>query len=208
MATPPTRRSGHGVAATDVGWRSVFAEQPTDDVQEALDVTRWWLRGAAAAPDVHPSDVTELFWEIERDAAGVLAARRTVPAPTRLGAALDVVKRRLDVAGFIRHRAGVEYRALPNGELVTRCPLGTHPDRTPSFFVNPGKGLWLCRGCGRGGSVVDFELFWTGDDLRTVIARLAWEAGLGPAHSPSVPGGSAGLGLGPVPLRPGGRRRG
>lgn len=49
-------------------------------------------------------------------------------------------------------KAGHPLKALRNGELVTNCPL--HEDRSPSFSVNLGKGLWTCRaGCG-GGDII------------------------------------------------------
>jgi hypothetical protein len=37
-------------------------------------------------------------------------------------------------------------------EWVASCPF--HEDRTPSLGLNPGKGLWHCFGCGRGGDVI------------------------------------------------------
>ena len=206
----PVRPNADRVVPEPASWANVFWDQLTDEVQEVLDAARWWLQGAAADPGSHPPGMVDLFREIERDAAAVLGARRVAPAPTRFGAALDVVKRRLDLAGFLPRRAEVDLRPIAGGELLARCPFPDHQDRTPSFRVNPAKGVWHCFGCRRGGSVVDFELWWSGDDLRTVVARLAWEAGLGPhpdarrpepARSPARPPRA-----GPVPIRPGGRR--
>lgn len=34
------------------------------------------------------------------------------------------------------------------------CPF--HAEQTPSFSVNPEKGVWYCFGCGKGGDVVQF----------------------------------------------------
>src|SRR5262249_17943359 len=39
-------------------------------------------------------------------------------------------------------------------EHVGLCPF--HQERTPSFTVNEEKGLYLCRGCGKGGDCFDF----------------------------------------------------
>lgn len=40
-------------------------------------------------------------------------------------------------------------------EWVGHCPLPDHEDRVPSFAVNPGKNVWFCHGCLRGGDVVE-----------------------------------------------------
>jgi len=40
------------------------------------------------------------------------------------------------------------------------CPL--HADRRPSFLVEPGKNLFYCYGCGRGGDVIRFAELYHG----------------------------------------------
>src|SRR6266511_6220420 len=39
-------------------------------------------------------------------------------------------------------------------ELVGLCPF--HDDRYPSLYVNPEKGVFLCRACQESGDVFDF----------------------------------------------------
>lgn len=41
-------------------------------------------------------------------------------------------------------------------ELKGRCPF--HDDRSPSFYVDDGKGVFLCFGCGAKGDVLDFVM--------------------------------------------------
>jgi len=60
-------------------------------------------------------------------------------------------------------RCGAEWRA--------RCPLPDHEDRFPSFFANPGKNVWRCFGCSRGGDVV--ELYRLTHDFSEREAHVA-----------------------------------
>ena len=51
------------------------------------------------------------------------------------------------VSGFVRLRkAGRNYTGL--------CPF--HREKTPSFNVNPERGIFKCFGCGKGGNAVTF----------------------------------------------------
>ena len=43
-------------------------------------------------------------------------------------------------------------RRSAGGRLLGLCPL--HPDHRPSFLIDPGKNLFYCYGCGRGGDVI------------------------------------------------------
>lgn len=38
-------------------------------------------------------------------------------------------------------------------QYTARCPFPDHRDRSPSFGVNSGSGLWNCFGCGKGGNL-------------------------------------------------------
>ncbi len=48
----------------------------------------------------------------------------------------------------------VALRPAGGGSLQGLCPF--HDERTPSFNVNPGKGVWHCFGCQEGGDVLTF----------------------------------------------------
>lgn len=51
---------------------------------------------------------------------------------------------------------GVELKEEAKGELMALCPF--HDEKTPSFSVNPSKGVYYCFGCGQKGSVIDFVM--------------------------------------------------
>src|ERR1700757_4906833 len=84
----------------------------------------------------------------------------------QVAAALNIV----DVIGsyFPLKRAGVEFRAL--------CPF--HQEKTPSFYVNPGKQTFYCFGCGRGGSVFQFVQEYEHIDFPEAVRRLAHRAAI------------------------------
>jgi DNA primase len=86
----------------------------------------------------------------------------------------DELRERLDVLDIIGqyvrlNRAGNEYRGL--------CPF--HEEKTPSFYVNPQKGLWFCRGaCSAGGDVFDFVMRAEKLEFREAAELLANRLGL------------------------------
>lgn len=61
-------------------------------------------------------------------------------------------------------------------QLVGRCPL--HFDKTPSFYVHPGKQVFHCHGCGRGGDVFEFARLLHGCSFREAVQHLAQRAGI------------------------------
>jgi DNA primase len=65
-------------------------------------------------------------------------------------------------------------------EWVGRCVLPDHEDHSPSFTVNPEKGVWFCHGCLYGGDVVELaRLAWGYDqrDAHVAAAMLLMEFG-------------------------------
>ncbi len=85
---------------------------------------------------------------------------------------LDVVSRVATV-----RKVGARFRAL--------CPF--HQEKTPSFYVDPDKGLYHCFGCGKSGDLIAFvreteQLSFT-EAVETIAKRfgvpLEYEAGAG-----------------------------
>ena len=64
-------------------------------------------------------------------------------------------------------RVGSQYKSL--------CPF--HSEKTPSFFVTPGKGF-KCFGCGKGGDAVKFLMEIEGISYAEAIERLATRYGI------------------------------
>lgn len=62
-------------------------------------------------------------------------------------------------------RSGNEFSGL--------CPF--HAEKTPSFSVNAGKGVFHCFGCGVGGDVFSFIMAIEKTDFRGALAHLGIE---------------------------------
>lgn len=57
-------------------------------------------------------------------------------------------------------------------QLRGPCPI--HKGKNPSFAVAPESGLWHCHSkCGRGGSIVDFEMELSGVDFKQAVAKVS-----------------------------------
>lgn len=71
---------------------------------------------------------------------------------------LQQLKQRFALLDYLRQQNWMGLPAAGGRELVGLCPL--HQDTRPSFYVNPGKNLFYCHGCGQGGDLIRFvELF-------------------------------------------------
>lgn len=60
-------------------------------------------------------------------------------------------------------RAGKDFKGL--------CPF--HTEKTPSFMVSPGKGIFHCFGCGKGGDAIRFVMEIEGISYPEAIENLA-----------------------------------
>ena len=65
-------------------------------------------------------------------------------------------------------RAGSQFRTL--------CPF--HNEKTPSFYVNPGRQSYKCFGCGEGGSAVGFVMTHENLPFPDAIRKLARRANI------------------------------
>jgi hypothetical protein len=67
-------------------------------------------------------------------------------------------------------RRGIKLRGRV--ERVGPCPVCGGTDR---FSVNTTKGVWNCRGCEKGGDVIELTMHLDGSDFKTAVATLAGE---------------------------------
>ena len=67
------------------------------------------------------------------------------------GDAVSLIKENLSIADLVKRYATLRKKGA---RLAACCPL--HHEKTPSFYVDPTKGLYHCFGCGKGGDVINF----------------------------------------------------
>src|SRR5215204_2455550 len=93
---------------------------------------------------------------------------------------IDAAKEAVQVMDLADRLCGPAGLRRAGSEWVGRCPLPDHEDRSPSFTVNPEKGVWFCHGCLYGGDVVELaRLAWGYDqrDAHVAAAMLLMEFG-------------------------------
>jgi DNA primase len=88
-------------------------------------------------------------------------------------ALLDEIRAGVDVVDLVGRfvnlrRAGQNYKGL--------CPF--HSEKTPSFMVNPRKGIFHCFGCGVGGDVFGFLMRQDRLSFPEAVRALARQAGV------------------------------
>ncbi len=65
---------------------------------------------------------------------------------------VDEIKNRNDIVSVVEQYVRLEKKSTQN--LFGLCPF--HSEKTPSFSVSPGKQIFYCFGCNKGGDVVRF----------------------------------------------------
>ena len=86
---------------------------------------------------------------------------------------LETVRSSVDIreiiAGYIPlKKVGGRYRGL--------CPF--HAEKTPSFYVDGGKQLFYCFGCGTGGDAFKFLMLYEKVDFPEALRQLARRYGI------------------------------
>ncbi len=70
--------------------------------------------------------------------------------------------------GIIFKKTGNSFKA--------RCPF--HSERTPSFFVNPGKNIFHCFGCNKAGNIISFVAEIEKISIEEAVRKLAAKLGI------------------------------
>src|SRR5437667_7502991 len=102
-------------------------------------------------------------------------------------AVLDEVRAAVDIVDLVGRfvnlkKAGVNWKGL--------CPF--HGEKTPSFTVNPAKGIFHCFGCGVGGDAFGFVMRQDKVSFPEAVRSLAKDAGIAlPEDRDRRPGDSA-----------------
>lgn len=83
------------------------------------------------------------------------------------------IKDRLDVLDVVSKDVILK---KTGGNYWGLCPF--HKEKTPSFSVNPAKGIYKCFGCGEGGDALSYLVKTRGLGFKDLIKDLASEFGL------------------------------
>jgi DNA primase len=86
---------------------------------------------------------------------------------------LERLKQRIPLLEYLQRHNWKLCRAGARQEFVGLCPL--HRDTRPSFYVNAGKNLFYCHGCGRGGDLIRFVQLFFDLSFRHTVALLERE---------------------------------
>src|SRR5439155_22122673 len=86
---------------------------------------------------------------------------------------LDEIRAATDIVDFVSRsvnlkKAGQNWKGL--------CPF--HMEKTPSFMVNPRKGIFHCFGCGVGGDAFGFLMRQAKLSFPAAVRALAKQAGV------------------------------
>lgn len=86
---------------------------------------------------------------------------------------IDDLKIRADIVRIVEGYVPLKKKGA---NWMACCPF--HQEKTPSFGVNPGKGMFKCFGCGKGGNVFTFVMEMEGVSFPEAIRIVADRAGM------------------------------
>ena len=89
----------------------------------------------------------------------------------------ELLKQRIPLLDYLLSQDWQPTRRIARGRLMGVCPL--HADRKPSFLVDPGRSLFYCYGCGRGGDVIRFVELSQSVSFGEAITLLRRWSGMG-----------------------------
>lgn len=86
---------------------------------------------------------------------------------------VESVRERTDIVKLVQQYLGLKKAGR---SFTGLCPF--HPEKTPSFTVDPAKGVYYCFGCGKGGNAFHFVMEVEGLTFPEAVERLSREAGV------------------------------
>ena len=86
---------------------------------------------------------------------------------------VEQIKQRADILDVVSDVVQLKQRGRNYFGL---CPF--HDEKTPSFSVNPAKGIFHCFGCGKGGNAVTFIMEYENIEYVEALRRLADRYGI------------------------------
>ncbi|MFI5302868.1 MAG: DNA primase, partial [Polyangiales bacterium] len=99
---------------------------------------------------------------------------------------VEAVRQGANLVAVVEERTSLR---KAGSQLAGRCPF--HEERTPSFQVDPVKGLYHCFGCGKGGDVFTFVRDTQGLDFAGAVEWLAERFRIPIEYDESAPGDEA-----------------
>ena len=91
---------------------------------------------------------------------------------------IDEMLSTVNILEVLEQQYDLSFIPQPNGEFRTWCPFPWHEDKTPSFDVNPEKGIFNCFGCSTGGSILTFMMKMEGMSFPDALQRLMELSGI------------------------------